>query len=247
MLILKLRAVIAGLCFCCFGASSVHALIVDDFSVGASFITPYTDSGPAVTQSSLDTDHVLGGYRELLFPHNFSTADASVAILDTTAGLVRFENGGISGGSAIYLEYGRSATGGPEMGLDLSDGTYDRFLVDIRQLTGSLKGSGPLNMFVRATLFTLERDAGGNVVASHFSNQTVYLSPSDSPQTISFPLANFPGSADLAEIDGLSFSVSSFGTEGSVSIGTIQLTPEPGTLMLLTLGGVALFPLRRAP
>lgn len=226
-------------------ASGAEALVIDDLTVGDSFTTPYTDHALSVVQSGLDADHVWGGVRELRFPMNFSTTEASTAILDTSAGLVRFENTGLSGGSSVALEYGGNATGGLEMGLDLTGGGYDRILVDILQLGPSAKGSTPEIMQLGANLFTLERDAEGEVVASRYSNIEIDLAATDTPYTATLLLDERLGSADLAEIDGISISVYPFGTGGSVSIGSIRIVPEPASLAMLGLAGVAMLWRRR--
>jgi hypothetical protein len=205
-------------------ASATQAtVIIDDFEVGDfSLLDIFADgSSDSVFQSSLDTAHVVGGVREvhanLTDPGLGASASAVLTTTPLTDDAVVLS---VTAGAGFFLfNYGQS-------NLDLSG--EDRFIVDVPQCV-------PAALMMDMHVHT------DNLEHGYFYGGTPV------PGGVVFPFSGFRNLMNEEPISDwscvnliqLSLDTILVGQQ-TATISDLRATPEPATLSLLALGGLAL-------
>ena len=209
-----------------FGTAARSVLIIDDFEVGefGTFDNTTGDGpGPPLTLTGLDTSHVLSGNRSIEI--NLESGIEANALLLIGAGTEdSVECIDASGSDGLYsFQYTYSPS------QDFTGGGQDRFLVTL--------GSGTPN--------------GGNLQIDVENAGIVFSFQQDNhgPGIYTVPYQSFIDlGADLTSVDEIGLFLDpplAGGSSQTFYLSDFRTAPEPATLALLLLGGLALLRRRR--
>lgn len=209
-------------CITLWAASTAQAvyLIVDDFSDGT---TSISSTGPLVSEHDSGLDGVLGGSRYSYVDRTSAGGTVSVGVNSFPfLGFTFFTSSGTARGEG-GLSYGRFSP----LGLDLlTSGFYtgfrlEEFAADAPGLTGNIR-------------LTLHTSGGTNAIAYSIANFI------NNPE---WKLSDFSG-VNLANVNRIDLDWYGFSDVGAdlefTIFGFATIIPEPGTFVLLVMGGLIL-------
>jgi hypothetical protein len=190
---------------CVVTASSVQAIIIDDFTVGPIHLE--RNGGVAVNQiqTGLDPVHVLGGQRSLVLGQNYE--DGQVLDIDTSARRMSLTSAPFPALAGLDVTYGSRTV---PLGIDLTADGHDRFVFDF-------EGIGCCNTFTVTSL-------AGNILSSDFVELRNYYNG----RAAIVPFSEFEG-VDLTNIASLELD---FGRYRSLVLRSIHTVPEPTSAWL---------------
>lgn len=207
--------------FC--GLSPLHAATLDDFTVGPVSLTVTDRLGETVTQTGLDTDHVVGGRRILSIRPVEDTPDGVTAVIDPDAADGRFAfTADPNVFSYFTLQYGSDEN---PLNLDLT-ATADAFRLN--NVRSSLTGAfGLYDIYI-------------NFRGTNYEADIPFVNSAE-PYDLTIPFSAFGPDADLTQVDRIYVSGGRIPGGSTISFDSITLVPEPtSALLCVGLGGLAL-------
>lgn len=189
-------------------ATSVQAIVVDDFSVGPIHLERNAGVAVTATQTGLDPAHVLGGQRDIVLGRNYS--NGQVLDIDTTEQRLTLSAGPSPALAGLELIYGSRTT---PLGADLTAAGHDRFVLDFDGSTASL-----IRMVVTSR-------SGAALIEDAVSVSSYY-----DGKKATIPFAEFSG-VDFTNVASVELE---FFRHRGTTLRSIYTIPEPLTAWLLT-------------
>lgn len=223
---------VAGIVFCIGGA---HGAVIDDFTQGPLSLTA-EEYSPGVSEVQTGLADVLDGRRETTVQAGSTSSSATVTIDPADGGSTSLEVD--EGNGYLYMLWG-SAT---QPLKDYSD--EDRFVLSGVEASGGDSGTTFGSMYFRVHW----RDESDG---AHSTVQEYSLTAQDDPFDIVMPFegfAPFGSGPDFARVTQLELEVIRVREGASLRFGDVAVTavPEPGSLAMLGLAGLALLRRRRS-
>jgi hypothetical protein len=207
--------------------TSAHAIQIDTFLDNPSQIVASQSPGAPPTLSVINTPHALGGQREL-FASGGTGELGTLGIVGN--GLLQFANTPQSAGTLLF-QYETA-------GADITDGGASTgFLFTIAF------ADAPVDYLIEI------KDAGFSTIDSVSGTFPTGITGNGDEQDVFIPFSDLTGlGADLTDVFAISFELTpNNGVKGAdLSIGSFSTgVPEPSSLALLALGGLAMMRRRR--
>jgi hypothetical protein len=171
----------------------------------------------------------------------FGEGASARAALDTDAGKIELDSiQGDLGGGGLEIRYGQYSDGGADIDFNLTAYSTQSMEVEFHRLTaGDSKGIKPgidLNVNIHSR-DPLESSPGDITIVDHFTNVSISVLNSSEVFVASIPVASLlGGSANAADIVGMSFRFTPIGGGGEIAISGIRIVPEPASLLVLLPG-----------
>ena len=222
-----MRTTLILLCCTFLCVTTAKAAVIDDFDTGEFYISTLTANPATLSQSGLDTNHVLGGTRDVYLTKT-GPLESAAAVLSLD--YLSWSNDAYTY-SVLAIEYGKNA----EMNAVLSDSS--EFRLSAKTDSASLPQH---QMDIAITIVT-----GGN----EFTAPAASVATDDVFVDVIIPFSNFTGpvgTPDWNDVDyiKLVLSTPNAATDAAIDLFTAQI-PEPTTTAFLTLGALGLIRRRR--
>ena len=213
----------------------ITVVLVTSFASANTIIDTFTSAPHTQTVSSTNSDTyvgsgsgIIGGARETYIVHSTGTADVALSIGESISGAGQYSADSLNSGS-FSLAYGSLMTGGTDLNADLSGDNYIRILF--------YTGGEPEQEF--DIIATIDSTSGP-------TQKTFTVAAGSTEVYIEYALFGTP-TINTSDIDGIKLYFNNTGLGGQDMTFTIvdSVVPEPATMSLLALGGIAMLKRRK--
>lgn len=222
-----MRTTLVVVCCTLFCTIRAKASVIDDFDTGEFYVSTVAANPVTLSQTGLETDHVLGGTRDVSLTRTGSLESAAAVLsLDYLA----WSNDAYTY-SVLTIEYGKNT----ELNAVLSDSS--EFRLSAKTDSASLPKH---QMDITISIMT-----GGN----QFTVPAGSVATNDIFVDVIIPFSNFTGpvgTPDWEDVDyiKLMLTTPNAGTDAAIDEFTVQI-PEPTTTAFLAPGALGLIRRRR--